>query len=261
MHGEVETKDDMVRMIERLARRGADFIKVMATGGGLTPGTNSLALQFSPEDLAFLVTEAARFGLPVSAHAHSPDAVTAAVMAGVATIEHGTCATAEGIVVNDAIIQPMVDRGTVVVPTLIPAEKAVQAGRTLGLAREMSLSSEDFLAAREEALRRFHQAGIRLIAGSDAGATGVRFGDVRDEIALLARIGQASEQAIAAATGWAAEALGLKDRGRIAPGYLADLVAVPGDVTADLGALHRPLLIIHRGKLVWEDWGWASSSS
>jgi imidazolonepropionase-like amidohydrolase len=250
MHGEVNNRNEIADRIASLAQHGADFIKVMATGGGLTPGTDSLALQFSPEDLCFIVDEASRHGLAASAHAHSVRAIRACIDTGVATIEHATFVTKNGIAVDEEILRLMADRSTVVVATVAPAENAVRAGRQLGLAREIGMDGADFIAARREVLRAMYQAGVRLIAGSDAGATGVRFTDVLGEVKLLAEIGMSHEQAIAAATGTSAEALGIQNVGRIAPGYLADLLAVRGDLSVDLNALHRPVLVVLGGEIV-----------
>jgi len=99
-------------------------------------------------------------------------------------------------------------------------------------------------------LRAMVRAGVRLVAGSDAGATGVRFTDVLGEVMLLAEIGMSHEQAIAAATGTSAEAVGMQQVGRIAPGYLADLLAVRGDPSADLDALHHSVLVVLGGNIV-----------
>ncbi len=250
MHGEVNNRNEIAGRIASLAQRGADFIKVMATGGGLTPGTDSLALQFSSEDLCFIADEASRHGLPVSAHAHSVQAIRACIHAGVSTIEHATFVSRTGIDVDEEILQLMADRSTVVVPTVVPAENAIRAGRTLGLAREIGMSSADFMAARREVLRAMYRAGVRLVAGSDAGVTGVRFTDVLGEVKLLAEIGMSHEQAIAAATGTSAEAVGMQQVGRITPGYLADLLAVRGDPSADLDALHHPVLVVLSGDIV-----------
>jgi imidazolonepropionase-like amidohydrolase len=253
MHGEVNDRNDIADRIASLARRGADFIKVMATGGGLTPGTDSLALQFNPEDLSFIVDEASRHGLPVSAHAHSDQAIRACIHAGVSTIEHATFVSRTGIDVDEEILRLMAGRSTVVVPTVVPAENAVRAGRTLGLAREIGMSSADFVVARREVLGAMVRVGVRLIAGSDAGATGVGFTDVLGEVMMLAEIGMSHEQAVAAATGTTAEALGMQRVGRIAPGYLADLLAVRGDLSADLDVLYHPVLVVLGGEIVLEE--------
>jgi len=203
--------------------------------------------------LKFVVTEAARHNLPVAAHAHSTESIKAVVEAGVAFIEHASFISDDGIRADDRIIRLLAERKTVVVPTNIPAVNAVRAGRTLGLARELSMASSDFLARREEVMRTLRAGGVRLIAGTDAGATGVHFTDVFGEIELLAQAGMNNAQAVAAATGDSAECLGLHDVGRIAPRQFADLVAVRGDPAANLTALRNPLLVILGGTIVREE--------
>ena len=138
MGGEVEGPDHIASRIAELAGRGANFIKIMATGGGLTPGTDSLALQFTSDELAFIVSEAAKHGLPVAAHAHSPAAIKSCAAAGVRTIEHATFVTREVVHADGAILARLAGSEKVIaVPTCIPAVNAVRDGRTLGLAREL----------------------------------------------------------------------------------------------------------------------------
>lgn len=111
----------------------------------------------------------------------------------------------------------------------------------------------EFLALREAAVRDLITGGVRLIAGSDAGATCTRFTDIFGEIESLAQAGMTNIQAIAAATGDAAAALGLSQIGRIRPQFLADLVAVRGDVTKDLQALRHITFVMLGGRIVREE--------
>jgi imidazolonepropionase-like amidohydrolase len=238
MGGEVEGRAQIARRIDELVQRGADFVKVMLTGGGMTPGTDSLALQFPPEDLAFMVEQAERHGMYVAAHAHSPEAIRACVEAGVRTVEHVSFAKRGAIAADRGTLDAMAVRGTIAVPTNIPAVYATRAGRTLGLACEIGLNSEDFLAQRRKVLQDLVSAGVRVIAGSDAGATGVGFTSVIDEIELLAEALGRNSQAIAEATG------------RIGEGLGADLLAVSGNPYSDLSALRKPLMVMTRGRIV-----------
>ena len=250
MGGEVEGQVQMARRISELAARGADFIKVMATGGGLTPGTDSLALQFTGEELSFIVKAATRHGLPVAAHAHSPASIQACADAGVRTIEHASFVTREGVRAEDAIVERLVARNAICVPTNIPAFNAVREGRTLGLARELGITSDQFLQGRQLVVRTLIAGGVRIVAGSDAGATGVGFDSLLGEIELLAECPWTNLHAIAAATSQAAAYLGLSDTGRIAQGMSADLLAVRGNPAEDISALRRPVLVVRGGKIV-----------
>ena len=250
MGGEVEGRDDMARKIGGLVTRGADFIKVMATGGGLTPGTDSLALQFSADDLAFIVSEAGRANRYVAAHAHSPESIRVCVEAGVRTIEHASFVARGTIAADGAILQAMSSQGVIAVPTNIPAVHATRAGRTLGLARQIGLTSEQFLEGRRRVLVELISSGVRVIAGSDAGAAGVPFDSLLGEIELLAEGFGSAARAIAAATSESADSLGISGAGRIREGMFADLLVVAGRPEEDLQALRKPLLVISRGRIL-----------
>lgn len=232
MRGEVEGRQQIARRIGELAQRGADLIKVMATGGGLTPGTDSLAMQFPEEELAFIVEEAARHGLPVAAHAHSPESIEACLQAGVQSIEHATFAQHGGIQTNAATLARMRSQGTLVTPTNVPAVIAVREGRTLGLAKELGITSAEFLDGRRRALEEMREVGIRVQVGSDAGATGVPFTALLGEIESFTEAGYTQFEALAAASG------------TIAPGRPADLVAVE-----DLTSL-KPVMVMLNGRIL-----------
>ncbi len=158
MGGEVEGRDSIARRIAELAARGANWIKIMATGGGLTPGTDSLELQFNTEDISFAVAEAAKYGLPVAAHAHSPAAIDVCAAAGVRTIEHASFVTRGAVHADRGILERLAERRSIAVPTCIPAVIAVREGRTLGLARELGLTSNSFSPAAAKLYARLCRA-------------------------------------------------------------------------------------------------------
>ena len=250
MHGEVAGRERMAHAIAAAAQQGADFIKIMATGGGLTPGTDSLKLQFTVDDLAFMVAEANRRGLYVAAHAHSPEAIRACVSAGIRSIEHATFVHRGAIAADSHTLQLMSKHRAIAVPTCIPAVIATRAGRTLGLAKEIGLTSEEFLEGRRRVLRDLVANGVEVIAGSDAGATNVGFSSLLGEIELLAEAFDNIPRALAAATSAAADALGIAEIGRIREGASADLLAVYGSPEKDLSCLRRVALVMARGRIV-----------
>src|SRR5579883_1493241 len=182
MGGEVEGAGSITRAIRERARLGADFIKVMATGGGLTPGTDSLSMQFSPEEMALIVAQTAEHGLYAAAHAHSGPSIRMSVEAGVRTIEHCSFVEHRRVAADPATVRGMCSRGVVAVPTNVPAALAVQNGRTLGLAKQIDMGSGDFLEGRRRATQQLIEAGVRVVAGTDAGATGVPFDALAGEI-------------------------------------------------------------------------------
>lgn len=252
--GEVEGCEQIRETIEELAATGADFIKVMATGGGMTPGTDSLALQFSADELGCIVEASARQGLSVAAHAHSPEAIAACVEAGVKTIEHASFATPDGVIADLDLTRRMAQRNVTVVPTNVPARNAVRAGRTLGLATQIGVTSEAFIAARQEVVRALFDSGVRVIAGTDGGATGVRITDLAGEIQILCEAGLGPVQALRSATSDSAAALGLEKLGRIAPGFEADLLGVKGNPLLDIAALAKPVFVVQSGRIVREEY-------
>ncbi len=249
MLGEVVDEEHMQARIKTAARREADFIKVMLTGGGLTPGTDSLNLQFSKEELSFLVTCASEHGMYVAAHAHSPQSIALAASCGVRTIEHASFVDRQhGVFADPSILQQLADSGSIVVPTNVPAVNAVRMGRQLGLAKELGISSAEFLDNRRIVTRQMREAGITLLSGSDAGATHVSFNDIKGEIRLMFEAGMSTVNALATATSLAAEQLHLEKTGRVEPGFMADLLLVKGDCRNDLQALEQTEGVWKKGK-------------
>lgn len=214
------------------AERGVDVIKVMASGGELTPGTVVHERQWSPEELRAAVDEAHRHGLPVTAHAHAVDAVADAVAAGVDGIEHCTFRTADGVDARDDLLAAIVAQRVAVGATvgIMPVQGVALPA---ALARVLPL----IIAAHT----RLHAAGALLVAGTDAGIAPVKpHGVLPYGLAQLTRLGMSNADALRAGTSIAAQVCGVGERrGRIAPGFDADLLAVAGDPLADIEALLR----------------------
>ena len=225
------------------AERGVDVIKVMASGGNITPGSCAYEPQFSPEELRATVEEAHRRGLPVTAHAHSAQSIHDAVDAGVDGIEHATFMTADGVDAPDALIRRIVAQRVVI-------------GATVARRPDPTRQPPPAIASRIEGmvtnLRRLHDAGAVMVAGSDAGVSPVMPHDVLPwALERLPEIGFSPAEAIWAITSRAAQACGLGHRkGRLAPGYDADILAVDGDPLADPAALRRVRAVYAGGVLV-----------
>jgi imidazolonepropionase-like amidohydrolase len=223
------------------AERGVDVIKVMASGGFMTPGSAVERPQFGPAELRTAVEAAHAHGLAITAHAHSTAAIAVAVDAGVDGIEHCSFLTAEGVDAPDDLIARLAHRRVVV-------------GATLGVLPGSVLPP--FLAPLVEAmlatLARLHAAGVPIVAATDAGVGPPKPHDVLPHAAVqLAAIGFTPAEALRAMTADAARVCGIGGRtGRIAPGYDADLLAVRGDPLADLDALHRVAAVYHQGRAV-----------
>ncbi len=225
------------------ASRGVDVIKIMASGGNLTPGSRQDLAQFPPEVLRAAVDEAHRLGLPVTAHAHAVAAIADAVAAGVDGLEHVSFWTEEGVDAPAGLIR-------------LIAARQIAVGATLGMVPVPGMAPPPAVAMRMPAMTansgRLYQEGAVMVAGTDAGIAPVKPHDVlRYAPVMLCQLGFSPAEALRAVTSTAAAVCGLGQRkGRIAPGFDADILAVDGDPVADLEALHRIRAVYARGTAV-----------
>ncbi|HVS01467.1 MAG TPA: amidohydrolase family protein [Thermoanaerobaculia bacterium] len=228
---------EVVEAVRYQIKHGAEVVKVCATAGVLSFEGPVGAQQMTGEELEAAVREAARHGLRVAAHAHGSEGIEAAVRAGVASVEHGSMLT-------DAILALMKERGTYLVPTTYLAD-AIDLD---ALPPPIRAKAESVLPVARESLRRAIAAGVPIAFGTDAAV--YPHGDNAREFAVLVQQGMTPLAVIRSATVDAADLLGVDDRGVIAPGKLADLVAVPGDPLQDVTVLERVDFVMKGGEVV-----------
>jgi imidazolonepropionase-like amidohydrolase len=244
--GEVRGPDAVRRAVRDRVAAGADVVKVMASGGVFTPGTDTADTQFTDDELAAAVDEAHAHGLPVTAHAHAHAAVWQALRAGADGIEHCTSVTRSGAHVDDKLATALAASGVAVCPTLGSDPAVVVPPEVLAMAERAGLTQ----AVLQDGVARLFRAGVRIVAGSDAGIGPAKpHGVLPRTLEEYVASGMDPVSALAAATVQAAKACGVLDRkGRIRPGHDADLLIVEGDPVADITALRRPVNVYLGGE-------------
>ncbi len=250
--GEVDGPDGIRGAVRERAERRVDVVKVMASGGMNTPGTDMMRTQFTDEEIRLLVEEAHATGLPVTAHAHGTPAVRQALAAGVDGIEHCSCMTETSFgEADDELLGALAASGVVVCPTL-GIDRTLQAQPPpplVAMVQRLGLTVEQMLLDRLRFVVRLRDAGVRLVSGVDAGIQPAKaHGSLPVAVAELVEAGFGAAVALATATSLAADACGLDGTaGRLRAGYDADLLVVDGDPSLDITALRRPVSVRRSG--------------
>jgi imidazolonepropionase-like amidohydrolase len=244
MGGEVDGVDNLRRMVRRLVGLGADYIKVMAAGGG-TPGSLAQFPSFTIDELAVIVETAHDLGRKVSMHCIATASIDRAVAAGADVIEHAMFYGVDVMPCFDAAVaERLAKAGTPVTPTMQVARDLI----------DLQSASDDLNAwtrRRENALEivsRLRDLGVPLLAGSDAGWRATAFGTFWKELDELVAAGLTPVQAIHAATGGPASVWNRDETvGTIRPGMRADLLAVSGNAAADIRCLEQVRAVFQAG--------------
>ena len=243
MYEEVNGPWEMRRAVREQLRRGADFVKLMATGARSVEREDPEPAQLTREEIAAIVDEAHRLGLRVAAHAEGLEGTRLAIEEGVDTVEHG-------LALHRApeLLAAMAERGQVLVPTLSTFHDLAERFAHQWVPRLVDQAKRQ-LEEAYSTLVAAHEAGVTIAMGFDSGPPGANLW----EAVRISDGGLGSMAALAAATSGAASAAGLPDRGRLREGAVADLVVVDGDPLADLRLLLRPSrirLVVHDGLVV-----------
>jgi len=235
--------DDCRRAVREQVWKGADIIKITATGGVLSNTAAGLGQQFSDAELEAIVDAAHRMGRQVTAHAHGADGIKSFVKAGGDSIEHGTWLDDEGIAL-------MKKNGAYLVPTLMAGDFVV------GIAKSQSNFFTPAQTAKAlqagplmlDMTRRAHKAGVKIAFGTDTGVSA--HGDNAGEFGLLVQAGLTPLETIQAATVNAAAHFRMSNEiGSLAPGKAADIVAVKGDPLADVAVLKSVSFVMKGGEV------------
>lgn len=240
--GIADGPDAVRQKVRELHKRGAEVIKYCATGGVLSTGTSVGAQQYTQAEMNALVEEAHMLGLKVAAHAHGTSGIKAAIRAGVDTVEHASLADAEAIELAKKA-------GTWFSMDIYNDDYILAEGAKNGLSEENLAKEREVGLKQRQTFQAAWKAGVKIVFGSDAGV--YPHGDNALQFGKMVEWGMAPIDAIRAATIRAAEALGREaDVGQIAPGRYADIIAVAGDPTRDVGVLRSVKAVVKGGVLV-----------
>lgn len=228
---EADGRDGLRRAARTQLKAGADNVKLVASGGILTPGTEIGAPQFTIEEMAAAVEEAHAAGKTSCAHAHGTTAIKNAIRAGVDSIEHG-------YLIDDEGIELMIERGTYLVATSSAVRNVVKHGVAAGIRPEVVRKAEQAIEWHVDGFKRAYKRGVKMAMGTDTGVPFTDHGNNLDELVHLVEMGVPPMEAIEISTLRSARLLRMDDRiGSLEAGKQADFVVVDGDPLADISIL------------------------
>ena len=251
--------DEVVKAVREQIHAGSDLVKIMATGGVMTPGVNPEDAHYSAEEMAAGIKEGHRFNRHCASHAQGSEGILNAVRGGIDSIEHG-------IFMTDECIAEMLKRGTWLVPTLA-AVKNILRGHDSGepgIPDYVIDKSRRVFERHLQSIKMYYKAGGKIAMGTDAGTPFNRHGENAMELEFMADIGMKAHDVLHAATASAADLMRMKDHGRLADGMMADILVVDGDPLADIKIAARKnhhRMVIKRGKLARDNRAAATPAS
>ena len=245
-NGRCDGPEEVLKKTREVKRVGADFIKIMGSGGVLSSNSSPNSPEFNLKEIRTIVDEANVDGLKVSAHCHSLEGIENCIKAGLDSIEHGTF-------INKKLARKMVQTNMSLIPTLIVHkflfEKGFPEWDVYG--PEKSEKLKEIVKIHQENVASAYQEGVNILMGTDSGV--IPHGHNLKELSYLVEIGMSPSEAIASGTSKAAEFLGKDNLGLIESGKIADLILVKGNPLEDINLLSNNdniLAVIQDGKFV-----------
>lgn len=239
---EADGVDEVRKAARTQIKAGADVLKMMATGGGLTKGVKPGASQLSEEEMRVACCEAKNAGKTTAAHAQGNEGIKNAIRAGVTTIEHG-------VELDDEAIQLMLENGTYLVATLAAPFNVVKYGVEAGIPKYAVDKNKAAMIPHRESFQKAYKAGVKIAVGTDAGTPFNFHGDYVTELEIMSQLGMSNNEIIKSATYISAEALSINDIvGSIEIGKRSDLVLVKGDPGENISSLRNIHSVFVKGK-------------
>jgi imidazolonepropionase-like amidohydrolase len=239
--GVVNGVEDAQKGVRQRYKDGADWIKITATGGVLSVAKSGQNPQFTEVELRAIVETAADYGMRVAAHAHGTEGMRRAVIAGVASIEHGTY-------MDDEVMRLMKQNGTYYVPTILAGNWVAEQAKVDGFFPELVRPKAAAIGPIiKDTFAKAYRSGVPIVFGTDSGVSA--HGDNAQEFALMVEGGMPPMEAIRSATSVAAKFLDIADRhGSLEAGKQADIIAVPGNPLDDIRVLENVTFVMKAGK-------------
>lgn len=251
MGGSVASVDEVRAALEQSFADGNEFVKIMASGGGLTPGTRPADADFPYELMSEAVQVAHANGKTVAAHCHATESIRRAVRAGVDIIEHASFVDAHGQHhLIHSLCEEIRDQGMAICPTLAGALRSAETFIKNGPANALDVDAVARLRGRLKNAEQFYRLGLKLVAGTDCGITQTPFDSLVDELLAHLEAGMSTGEALRSATCDSAKILHLGKVGEVRIGYRADLILLARDPLNDLNALRAPASVLKSGNVV-----------
>ena len=237
--------DEVLKAVREQIQAGSDVIKLMATGGVMTPGVNPEDAHYTEEELRVGVDEGHRFHRTCASHAQGAAGILNAVRAGMDSIEHGFFMTQE-------CLEAMLEKGTYLVPTLA-AVNNIYLNRDNGIPAFIVEKTIRVRERHHQSIKMFYKAGGKIAMGTDAGTPFNIHGDNCQELQYMVDLGISNSDALKISTANAADLMVMEDRGQIVEGFYADMLIVSGNPADDISAVanqenHRS--VIKNGSVV-----------
>ena len=239
--GVINSVDGAKKAVRQRYKEGADFIKITATGGVLSLAKSGQNPQFTEAELKSVIDTAKDYEMHVAAHAHGSEGMLRAIKAGITSIEHGTYMTEE-------VMEAMKDHGTYYVPTIIAGKFVAEKAEIDGFFPEIVRPKARAVGPQiQSTFAKAYDYGVKIAFGTDSGVSA--HGDNGKEFQYMVEAGMPAMEAIQSATVTTAELLKNDQVGVIAPGKLADIIAVDGNPVENIKLLQNVTFVMKDGKI------------